>query len=189
MPLLQLSSIRFRSLSTYEPKRNDELFHTMKIALFPRIIGNTIVGVEPVLGQGVTDRDAIPVLRTALTGLRLCPDQADPKPVALQTSVQRTLTYLEGEERRRKTQEAELMKNILTTFDHELALDRDRIEPIEALAKRIRKFGIRHGFKKQQNDVFRALARAITEHHSDEVRVDQQILLKILNRSFSKRSS
>jgi hypothetical protein len=87
MPLLQLSSIRFRSLSTYEPKRNDELFHTMKIALFPRIIGNTIVGVEPVLVQGVTNRDAIPVLRMALAELRLRPDQAHPKLVALLSSV------------------------------------------------------------------------------------------------------
>jgi hypothetical protein len=40
-----------------------------------------------VLGQGVTNRDAIPVLRMALAELRLRPDQAHPKLVALLSSV------------------------------------------------------------------------------------------------------
>lgn len=48
-----------RSPFTYEQERNDELFRTWKIALVPRIIGNTIAGVAPVLGPGVTNHDAI----------------------------------------------------------------------------------------------------------------------------------
>jgi hypothetical protein len=80
------------------------------------------------------------------------------------------------------------VENIVADFKIKLEVEmkRDRTKSIEDLARAIREIGRQHRIEKQPNDVFRALARAIASTRGFES--NREILLKIFNRAFSKKS-
>jgi hypothetical protein len=180
---------------------NDQVFtpRTTKVALFPRIINNTLDGADIVLANDMRIGEAIAVLRTALAELQRPDAEASP---GLLASVGQTLSVLLRSQEaaqeaalQKEAQDAQKVKDILASFQSRFEKIDFPIresgaekkggsssgDAVAGLGQRLRMAIIRLNLNEQQPVVLAALAKAILEHYNGWV--EEEMFLQIVRQA------
>jgi hypothetical protein len=168
---------------------NDQVFtpRTTKVALFPRIINNTLDGADIVLANDMRIGEAIAVLRTALAELQRPDAEASP---GLLASVGQTLSVLLRSQEaaqeaalQKEAQDAQKVKDILASFQSgaEKKGGSSSGDAVAGLVQRLRMAIIRLNLNEQQPVVLAALAKAILEHYNGWV--EEEMFLQIVRQA------